>query len=86
MTPVMEQWGPWDPALDETERRACIRALRQTGRLLTGRRGAEFCHWLAKAETDPSALEPARHALNAMAATDKRQIWAAYAGLINSAA
>ena len=78
-------WGPFRPNLDEAERRACLRALRQTARLLAGPRAAALCRLLALAETDPAALEPACHALNAMAATDKRAIWAAYAALARAA-
>lgn len=50
-------------------------------RLLIGPRGAEFCQWLARAETDPIALEPACRALNAPAANDRRHVLASYAAL-----
>lgn len=66
--------------------RARLRALRQTARLLAGPRAIALCRLLALAETDPNALEPACLALNAMAASDRRQIWAAYAALARSAA
>jgi hypothetical protein len=81
-----DRWGPFVVDIDEAERRARLRALRQTARLLTGTRAADLCRLLALAETDPAALEPACRALNAMAANDKRQIWAAYAALARSAA
>jgi len=81
-----DAWGPFARNLDEAERRARLRALRQTARLLAGPRAADLCRLLALAETDPAALEPACRALSAMAGTDKRQIWAAYAGLVRSAA
>jgi hypothetical protein len=50
-------------------------------RLLIGPRRAEFCHWLAKAEPDPIALEPACRAVNAVAANDRRHVLASYAAL-----
>ncbi len=67
------------------ELRARLCSLNQTARLLIGTRGAEFCHWLAKAETDPAALEPAYRAFNALAATARRQIPASYAALTRPA-
>jgi hypothetical protein len=86
MIPASDRWGPFAPGLDAVELRARLRSLRQTARLLAGPRAADLCRLLAEAETDATALEPACRALNAMAASDKRQIWAAYAGLIRSAA
>lgn len=80
-----DQFGPWAAGLDTAERRARLRSLRQTARLLIGPRGAEFCHLLAKAEADPAALEPACRALDALAATDRRQILASYAALTRAA-
>jgi hypothetical protein len=41
---------------------------------------------LAQAETDPTALEPACHALDALTANDRRQIPASYAALNRPAA
>lgn len=81
-----DRWGPWATGLDDAERRARLRSLRQTARLLAGPRAADLCRLLAHAERDPTSLEAACHALNGMAANDRRQIWAAYAGLIRSAA
>ena len=81
-----DAWGPFARDLDDAERRARFRSLRQTARLLAGPRAADLCRLLALAETDPAALEPACRALNAMAANDRRQIWAAYAALARSAA
>lgn len=86
MIPRGDQWGPWNPTLDEAERRACLRSLRQTARLLTGPRGTDLCRYLARAERDPAALEPAHRALHALTGHDQRSIWAAYLGLIKSAA
>lgn len=86
MIATADAWGPFRPELDDAERRACLRALHQTARLLVGPRAADLCRLLAAAEIDPASLEPACRALNAMAANDRRQIWAAYAGLIRSAA
>ena len=76
-----DQWGPFRLDLDDAERRACLRGLRATARLLAGPRAANLCRLLAQAEIDPAALEPACRALNALAATDRRQIWASYCGL-----
>ena len=81
-----DRWGPFADGLDPAERLARLRALRQTARLLSGPRAIDLCRLLAHAETDPAALEPACRALHAMAGTDKRQIWAAYAALARSAA
>ena len=80
-----DRWGPWATDLDDSERRARLRALRQTARLLAGPRAASLCRLLASAETDPAYLEPASRALNAMAASDKRAIWASYAALARAA-
>lgn len=85
MIAPIDRWGPFRDGLDEAERRACLRALRQTARLLTGPRATVLCQLLAQAEFDPAALEPASNALNAMAATDRRQIWSAYAALARAA-
>ena len=84
--PVGDHWGPFVPDLEPAELRARLRALRQTVRLLTGPRATDLCRLLARAETDTTALEPACRALHAMAGTDRRQIWAAYAALARSAA
>lgn len=86
MIPPGDQWGPFAPGIEPAELRARLRSLRQTARLLIGPRSADFCHWLARAETDLAALEPACHALDALAATDRRQILASYAALTRSAA
>ena len=85
MIAPVDRWGPFREGLDDAERRACLRGLRATARLLVGPRAAALCHLLAQAETDSAALEPACRALDALAATDRRQIWAAYAGLIRAA-
>jgi len=74
----MDQWGPFRPDIDEAERRACLRGLRAIARLLAGPRAASLCNLLAQAEVDATALEPACHALNALAGTDKRRILASY--------
>jgi hypothetical protein len=68
------------------ELRARLRSLRQTGHLQTGPRDAALCQLLAQAETDPTALEPAIRALDALAANDRRQILASYAALNRLAA
>lgn len=86
MIPPRDQFGPWAPDLDPGEQRARLRALRQTARLLAGPRAADLCRLLALAEADPGALEPACRALDALAATDRRQILASYAALNRPAA
>lgn len=91
MRPVVEDNAPRWPSDPEAlsspaELRTRPRFLRQTARLPIGPRGAEFCHWLAKVETDPAALEPACRALNALAANDRRQVLASYAALTRPAA
>ena len=85
MIAPVDQWGPFALDLDPAELRARLRALRQTARLLAGPRAADFCHLLSQAEKDPAALEPACRALNTLPASDRRQIWAAYAGLARAA-
>jgi hypothetical protein len=80
-----DQFGPWAADLDAAERLARLRAFRQTARLLVGPRAASLCRLLAEAETNPTALEPACRALNALAATDQRQVLAAYAALARAA-
>ncbi|MCJ2069342.1 hypothetical protein MKK75_11105 [Methylobacterium sp. J-030] len=84
MIPTADRWGPFRKDLDEAERRACLRGLRATARLLAGPCAVEPCRLLARSETDPASLESANRALNAMAANDRRQIWAAYAALARS--
>lgn len=86
MIPPGDAWGPFARDLDDAERRARLRSLRQTARLLAGPRAIDLCRLLARAETDTASLEPACRALNAMAANDRRQIWAAYAALARPAA
>ena len=80
-----DRWGPFRPDLDEAERRACLRGLRTTARLLAGQRAASLCQLLAEAEIDLAALEPACRALNALAAIDRRRILASYAALTATA-
>jgi hypothetical protein len=67
------------------ELRARLRSLRQTGHLQTGPRDAALCQLLAQAEMDPTALEPAIRVLDALTATDRRQILASYAALTRAA-
>ena len=81
----VDRWGPFSDGLDHAEQRARLRALRQMARLLIGPRGADLCRLLAQAETNPAALEPACRALDALAATDRRQILASYAALARAA-
>ncbi|MCJ2097995.1 hypothetical protein [Methylobacterium sp. E-046] len=85
MMTAADRWGPFSQGLDPAEQRARLRALRQTARLLIGPRGTNLCRLLAEAETDPAALEPACRAVDALAATDRRQILASYAALARAA-
>ena len=85
MMTTADRWGPFADGIDAAERRARLRALRQTARLLAGPRATALCQLLAQAETDPAALEPACRALDALAATDRRQILASYAALARAA-
>lgn len=85
MIAPVDRWGPFSQDLDPAEQRARLRALRQTARLLIGPRGSDLCRLLAQAEADPAALEPACRALDALAATDRRQILASYAALARAA-
>lgn len=81
-----DQRGPFSPGIEAAELRARLRSLQQTARLLIGPRGADLCRLLAQAEADLAALEPACHALDALAANDCRQILASYAALAHTAA
>lgn len=85
MIPAADRWGPFADGIDPAEQLARLRGLRATARLLAGPRAAELCRFLARAETDVSALEPACRALNTLPASDRRQIWAAYAALARAA-
>lgn len=85
MIPAADAWGPFRPDIEDAERRACLRGLRATARLLAGPRATDLCRLLAQAETDPTALEPACRALDALAATARRQILASYAALARAA-
>lgn len=85
MLEAIDRWGPWRDGIDPSERTARLRGLRATARLLAGPRAAPLCRLLLTAETDPAALEPAARALAALPASDRRQIWAAYAALDRAA-
>lgn len=86
MIPAADRWGPFAANINPAEQRARLRSLRQTPRLLIGPRGTALCRLLAQAEADPTALEPACRALNALAANDRRQVLASYAALNRPAA
>jgi hypothetical protein len=59
--------------------------LRALAKVYAGPRAANACKLLAQAEIDPAALEPASVALNRLAPTDRRQIFASFARLAASA-
>lgn len=80
-----DQWGPFAEGLDPAERRARLRSLRALARVYAGPRAADVCRFLAQAETDPEALEPAILAINRLAPIDRRQILASFARLAVSA-
>lgn len=86
MIPLSDQWGPFRDGLDAGERLARLRSLRALARVHCGPRGADLVALLARAETDPAALEPALHALDRLAANDRRHILASYAALARPAA
>lgn len=52
MIAARDAWGPFARDLDPAERRARLRSLRQTARLLIGPRGVDLCRLLAQAEAD----------------------------------
>lgn len=59
-----DQFGPWADGLDAAEQRARLRAMRALARVHCGPRGAEFCHWLARAELrHPSASAASSHSM-----------------------
>lgn len=78
MIPAGDQWGPWAPGTPEAERRARLRSLRALARVYAGPRALTLCRFLAQAETDPDAMEPASVELNRLAATDRRNVLASY--------
>lgn len=85
MIPTADAWGPFAPNLDPAERRARLRSLRALSRVYAGPRAATLCRFLAQAETDPDALEPASIEINRLAPLDRRAILASFARLATSA-
>ena len=81
-----DRFGPWSDRIDDAERLARLRSLRALARVFCGPRGADLCRLLARAETDPTALEPALAALDRLAASDRRNVLASYARLSTVAA
>ena len=79
--PAGEKWGPFAEGIDPAEQRARLRSLRALAKVYAGPRAAEACRLLARAETDPTALELASMALNRLAPTDRRNVLASYARL-----
>jgi hypothetical protein len=80
MTPA-DQFGPWAPNLDRTERLARLRSMRAIVRLSCGSRGEALADQLCRAERDPAALPVAAAALNRLASTDRRHVLASFAAL-----
>ncbi|MCJ2039556.1 hypothetical protein MKK55_11475 [Methylobacterium sp. J-059] len=76
-----DQFGPWRNGIDPAERLARLRSLRAIARLTLGRRGDAFVTALQRAETDPTALEPALQHLADLAPTDRRHVLASFASL-----
>lgn len=81
MIPARDQWGPFAEGIDLAEQRARLRSLRALAKVYAGPRAADACRLLARAETDPAALEPASAALNRLAPIDRRNVLASYARL-----
>ncbi|GJD36466.1 hypothetical protein QO012_002568 [Methylobacterium aerolatum] len=81
---TIEMWGPWAAGLDPCERLARTRALRAVARIMAGRRAADLCAALARAETDASGLEEAHGALNRLGSLDMRRIVGSYGGLTSA--
>lgn len=76
-----DQFGPWAAGLDAAEQRARLRAMRALARVHCGPRGADLVRLLARAETDPAALEPALVALDRLPSNDRRHLLASYSAL-----
>lgn len=86
MTSAANSWGPFDPLVDEAERRARLRCLRGLARVLSGPRAADLCRHLAAAEHDAGALPLALSALDRLPSVDRRQIVATYGAVHRPAA
>lgn len=76
-----DQFGPWAVDLDHAEQLARLRAMRALARVHCGPRGADLCRLLARAETDPAALDLALVALDRLPSNDRRHLLASYSAL-----
>ena len=81
-----DRFGPWSNTIDESERRARLRAMQAITGLCTGPRGKHLADLLRRAEHEPNALEPALAALTQLAALDRRTILASFAAIHRPAA
>lgn len=76
-----DEWGPFDPAIDDCERRARLRSLRTIVRMGLGPRGAILERALMCAETGAVSLETLNGVLTRLPSLDFRKILASYAAL-----
>jgi hypothetical protein len=73
----MLNFGPWAPGITPAERLARLRAMRAFA-LLYARPWTDFIDALARAETDPAALDEAADLLVAIPALTRRRMLASY--------
>jgi len=76
-----DEWGPFDPAIDDCERRARLRSLRAIARMLLGPRGDVLDRALRCAETGGVSTETLHGVLTRLPSLDFRGILASYAAL-----
>lgn len=77
-----DEWGPFDPAIDDCERRARLRSLRAIARMHLGPRGDLLDRTLRCAETGAVSPETLHGVLARLPALDFRRVLASYAALV----
>lgn len=76
-----DEWGPFDPAIDDCERRARLRSLRAIARMHLGPRGDVLDRALRCAETGAVSTEALHDVLTRLPSLDRRKVLASYAAL-----
>lgn len=77
-----DEWGPFDPAIDDCERRARLRSLRAIARMLLGPRGDLLDRSLRCAETGAVSMQMLHSVLTRLPSLDYRKVLASYAALV----
>ncbi|TXM65878.1 hypothetical protein FV226_24340 [Methylobacterium sp. WL12] len=81
MIPLANQWGPFHPRLDPSERLLRLRTLHVIARLLCGHRAETLIDALSEAEATETALPTALAAVDRLDALDRRKILGTYAAI-----